>query len=156
MTNPYTLANFALRTTDPVLYQRMSANGFFTATTVQRHRLLRPFSQISNLSLSNLPLGEVKVHSLQFNLNRRFADGFTADAASSFNSSRASRTVHEFDREPTLWRNDNNSRPFRVLGGAGGRAAVRAGPPNLNSGGTWAVLREAGRPGGRSSISLVR
>ena len=32
VTNPYTLANFAaLRTTDPVLYQRMSANGFFTA-----------------------------------------------------------------------------------------------------------------------------
>ena len=82
VTNPYTLANFAaLRTTDPVLYQRMSANGFFTATTVQRNRLLRPFSHINNLTFSNLPLGEVKVHSLQINVNRRFSGGFTANAA---------------------------------------------------------------------------
>ena len=37
VTNPYALSNFAaLRTTNPVLYQRMAANGFFTATTVQR------------------------------------------------------------------------------------------------------------------------
>ena len=57
VTNPYTLANFAaLRTTNPVLYQRMAANGFFTATTVQRNRLLRPFSHINNLTYDNLPL----------------------------------------------------------------------------------------------------
>ena len=84
VTSPYTLANFAtLRTTDPVLHQRMAANGFFTATTMQRQRLLRPFSHINNLTLSNLPLGETKVHSLQVNVNRRFADGFTANAAMS-------------------------------------------------------------------------
>ena len=90
VTNPFLLSNFAaLRTTNPVLYQRMSANGFFTATTVQRNRLLRPFAHLNNLSFSNLPLGEVKVHSLQMNVNRRFADGFTANAAVSFSSSRA-------------------------------------------------------------------
>ena len=92
VTNPYTLSNFAsLRTTDPVLYQRMSANGFFTATTVQRNRLLRPFSQINNLTYDNLPLGEVKVHSLQINVNRRFSDGFTANAAC--RSTAAARTA---------------------------------------------------------------
>ena len=96
----------------------MSTNGFFTATTTQRNRLLRPFSQINNLSFSNLPLGEVKVHSLQVNVNRRFSDGFTANAAMSFNSSRSNRTVEEYDREPTLWWDDNNSRPFRLSGGA--------------------------------------
>jgi hypothetical protein len=149
VTSPYTLANFAaLRTSDPVLYQRMSANGFFTATTLQRHRLLRPFSQISNLTFSNLPLGEVKVHSLQFNLNRRFADGFTANAAMSFNSSRASRTVHEFDREPTLWWNDNNSRPFRVSGGAVYELPFGSGRPMLNSGGVWAALAGGWQTGG--------
>ena len=94
VTNPYTLANFAaLRTTNPVLYQRMSANAFFTSATVQRNRLLRPFSQINNLTYSNLPLGEVKVHSLQFNVNRRFSGGFTANAAMSFNSSRSNFRV---------------------------------------------------------------
>ena len=104
VTNPYALTNFTpLRTTDPVLYQRMAANGFFTASTVQRNRLLRPFSQVNNLTFSNLPLGETKVHSLQVNVNRRFSQGFTANAAMSFNSSTSNRTVEEYDRVPTLW-----------------------------------------------------
>ena len=149
VTNPYTIANFtALRTSDPVLYQRMAANGFFTATTVQRHRLLRPFSQINNLTFSNLPLGEVKVHSLQINVNRRFADGFTANGAMSFTSSRANRTVEEFDREPTLWLSDNNSRPFRVSGGAVYELPFGPGRPRLNNGGVWAALAGGWQLGG--------
>ena len=44
---------------------------------------------------ASLPLGEVKVHSLQLNVNRRFSGGFTANAAMSFNSSQANRTVEE-------------------------------------------------------------
>ena len=149
VTNPYTLANFAsLRTTNPVLYQRMSTNGFFTAATVQRHRLLRPFSQISNLAYSNLPLGEVKVHSLQININRRFANGFTANAAMSFNSSRANRTVEEYDREPTLWLERQQQPAVPRLGRRGLRAAVRAGKPMLNGGGVWAALAGGWQAGG--------
>ena len=141
VTNPYTLANFAaLRTTNPVLYQRMSNNAFFTATTTQRNRLLRPFSQINNLGFSNLPLGKVKVHSFQVNANRRFSDGFTANAAVSFNSSRANRTVEEYDREPTLWWDDNNSRPFRVSGGAVYELPFGAGKPMLKDGGVLAAV----------------
>jgi hypothetical protein len=148
-TNPYTLANFnALRTTNPVLFQRMSANAFFTATTVQRHRLLRPFSQINNLTYSNLPLGEVKVHSLQLNVNRRFSDGFTANAAVSFNSSRSNRTVEEYDREPTLWLNDNSSRPFRVSGGAVYELPFGQGKPLLSEGGFLAALAGGWQTGG--------
>ena len=149
VTSPYALANFAsLRTTDPVLYQRMAANGFFTATTVQRHRLLRPFSHINNLTMGNLPLGEVKVHSLQFNVNRRFADGFTANAAMSFNSSRATRTVQEYDRAPTLWWNDNNSRPFRVSGGAVYELPFGPGKPMLKDGGVLAAIAGGWQAGG--------
>ena len=149
VTSPYAISNFAaLRTTDPVLYQRMSANGFFTATTVQRNRLLRPNSHINNLTYSNLPLGEVKVHSLQVNVNRRFSDGFTANAAASFNSSRASRTVEEYDREPTLWWDDNNSRPFRVSGGAVYELPFGSGRPMLNNGGVWAALAGGWQLGG--------
>jgi hypothetical protein len=149
VTNPYALANFnALRTTNPVLFQRMSNNGFFTAATVQRNRLLRPFSQINNLVFSNLPLGEVKVHSLQVNVNRRFADGFTANAAMSFNSSRSNRTVQEFDRVPTLWLNDNNSRPFRVSGGAVYELPFGAGKPMLKDGGVLAALAGGWQTGG--------
>ena len=40
--NPFNIANFEfLRTTDPVLYNDMATNGFFTATTIRRHQLLR-------------------------------------------------------------------------------------------------------------------
>jgi hypothetical protein len=149
VTSPYTIANFtALRTTDPVLFQRMSANGFFTATTTQRHRLLRPFSQINGLTFSNLPLGEVKVHSLQANVNRRFAGGLVANAAMSFNSTRSNRTVEEYDREPTLWLADNNSRPFRVSGGAVYELPFGAGKPMLSDGGTAAALAGGWQLGG--------
>jgi len=149
VTNPYALANFAaLRTTNPVLYQRMSNNAFFTATTTQRNRLLRPFSQVNNLTFSNLPLGEVKVHSLQVNANRRFSGGFTANVAMSFNSSRANRTVEEYDREPTLWWNDNNSRPFRLSGGAVYELPFGAGKPMLKDGGVLAAIAGGWQTGG--------
>jgi Carboxypeptidase regulatory-like domain len=149
VTNPYTIANFtALRTSNPVLYQRMAANGFFTATTVQRNRLLRQFSHINNLTFANLPLGEVKVHSLQLNVNRRFSGGFTANAAMSFNSSQANRTVEEYDREPTLWLSDNNTRPFRLSGGAVYELPFGPGKPMANNGGLWSALAGGWQTGG--------
>jgi hypothetical protein len=59
--NPYYIGNFeALKTTDPVLYQRMASNGLFTARTVTRDRLLRSFSHVNTLWYGNLPLGESK------------------------------------------------------------------------------------------------
>jgi hypothetical protein len=120
--NPYRITNFeALRTTNPVLYQRMASNGFFTSPTVQANRLLRPFSQYNTgdgLRYDNLPLGENKGRSVQIMVNRRYANGFTANMALSFTRTRSNRTVNEFDREPTLWLDDNSSRPYRLSGGA--------------------------------------
>ena len=45
--NPFLLSRFSsLQTTNPALYARMAGNAFFTATTVQLHRLLRgPYPQ---------------------------------------------------------------------------------------------------------------
>ena len=44
--NPYNIANFAsLADEQSDALQRIATNGFFTATTVPRNRLLRPFSQ---------------------------------------------------------------------------------------------------------------
>jgi hypothetical protein len=119
VTSPYALSNFAaLQTTHPVLYRRMAANAFFRATTVQRNRLLRPFSHINNLTYSNLPLGEAKARTFLINVNRRFANGFTANGALSFSRTQSTRTVEEFDREPTLWLDDNSSRPYRISAAA--------------------------------------
>jgi hypothetical protein len=149
VTNPYTIANFAaLRTSDPALYQRMSTNSFFTAGTVARNRLLRQFSQINNLSYSNLPLGEVKVHALQINVNRRFSAGLTANVALSFNSTRSNRTVEEFDRAPTLWLNDNSGRPYRLSGGAVYEMPFGSGKPMLNDGGVLAAVVGGWQMGG--------
>jgi hypothetical protein len=140
VTNPYAIANFAaLRTSDPVLYQRMATNGFFTATTTQRNRLLRPFSHINNLSYADLPLGKAKVHALQINASRRFATGFTANGALSFTSSRRNRTVEEYDREPTLWWNDNNSRPYRITAAAVYELPFGRGKTWLDNGGILAA-----------------
>ena len=141
VTNPYAIANFAaLQPTDPVLHQRMSTNAFFTQANVQRHRLLRQFSHINNLSYSNLPLGKAKVHALQINVNRRFSGGLTANAAMSFNSTSSNRTVEEYDRAPTLWLNDNSGRPFRLSGGAVYELPFGAGKPMLKNGGVLAAL----------------
>ena len=147
--SPYALANFAsLQATHPALYQRMAANAFFRSATTQRHRLLRPFSQIDELNFDNLPLGEAKGRSLTINVNRRFADGFTANMAVAFTSTRRNRTVHEFDREPTLWLDDNNSRPFRISGGAVYELPIGAGKALLNNGGLWAAMAGGWQMGG--------
>jgi hypothetical protein len=142
--NPYRLTNFeALRTSDPVLYQRMSTNSFFTSATAPANRLLRPFSHFNTgdgLVYQNLPLGENKGRSVQILLNRRYANGFTANMAVSFTRTRSNRTVNEFDREPTLWLDDNNSRPYRLSGGAVYELPFGANRRWLSDGGILAAL----------------
>ena len=148
--NPYAIANFAsLQATNPVLYQRMASLAFFTSSTAQVNRLLRPFSQLNvgvpnnntnALIYDNLPLGKVKVHQLQINVNRRFANGFTANTALSFASTRANRTVEEYDREPTLWQNTNDGRPYRLSGGVVYELPFGDNKPMLNNGGVAAAL----------------
>jgi hypothetical protein len=119
VTNPYFIGNFeSLRTTDPVLYQRLASLATFSSRTIARNRLLRPFGHMTGvlggLIYSNLPLVEVKSHTLEVLLNRRFANGLSGFASFSANSVRTNRTVEEFDREPTLWQGSNGGRPWRV------------------------------------------
>ena len=121
--NPFNIANFAsLQTSDPVLYARLAANAFFTSTTIPRHRLLRAFPHMSNsnngLRIEDQPLGVIKSHSLELVVTRRYSGGLTANAAFTANRVTENRTVHEYDREPTLWQTNNNGRPWRVTGTA--------------------------------------
>ena len=96
------------------------------------------------------------MHSLQINVNRRFADGFTANAAMSFNSSRTNRVVEEYDRAPTLWWDDNNSRPFRVSGGAVYELPFGPERKMLNDGGSGRRWPAAGSLAARSNTSPDR
>src|SRR6185436_552257 len=98
VTNPYFINNFtALRTTDPVLYQRLASNPTFSSATIQRQRLLRPFGVLTGgqagLTYANLPLGESKAHSLEVQLNRRLRAGLTGFLSFNVNSVRTVRTV---------------------------------------------------------------
>ena len=142
--NPYNIANFAaLQASDPALYQRMATNAFFTSTTAPANRLLRPFSQYNTgdgLVYQNLPLGENKGRSIQILVNRRYANGFTANMAVSFTRTRSNRTVEEYDREPTLWLDDNSSRPYRISGGAVYELPFGASRRWLSDGGVFAAL----------------
>ena len=144
VTNPYRITNFEmLRTTNPVLYQRMATNAFFTSPTVQANRLLRPFSHFNTgdgLVYQNLPLGENKGRSVQILVNRRYANGFTANMALSFTRTRSNRTINEFDREPTLWLDDNSSRPYRLSGGAVYELPFGANRRWMSDGGVLAAL----------------
>src|SRR5687767_6969918 len=121
--NPFNIANYAsLQASNPDLYARLAANGFFTSATIPRHRLLRPFPHMSNsnngLRIEDQPLGVIKSHSLELVVTRRYSGGLTANAAFTANRVTENRTVHEYDREPTLWQTNNNGRPWRVTGTA--------------------------------------
>jgi hypothetical protein len=115
--NPYFINNFAsLRTTNPVLYQRLASNPTFSSATIQRNRLLRLYGNMTNLTYSNLPLGESKAHSLEVQVNQRFGKGFSGFLSFNANSVRINRTVEEYEREPTLWQGSNDARPWRLAG----------------------------------------
>ena len=73
-------------------------------------------------------------------LNRRYANGFTANMALSFTKTRSNRTVNEFDREPTLWLDDNSSRPYRLSGGAVYELPFGANRRWMSDGGVFAAL----------------
>jgi hypothetical protein len=139
--NPYFINNFAaLRTSDPALYQRLASNPTFSAATIQRNRLLRPFGQMTNLGYSNLALGAAKSHSLEVQVNRRFSSGLSGFLSFTANSVRYNRTVEEYDREPTLWQGSNDARPWRLAGVASYELPFGRGRQFLKDGGVAAAL----------------
>jgi hypothetical protein len=139
--NPFNIANFAsLQTTNPVLYQRLASNATFSAATIQRSRLLRPFGVLTNLTSANLPLGASKSHSLELQVNHRYSHGFSGFLSFNVNSVRFNRTVEEFDREPTLWQGSNDARPWRLAGVGTYELPFGRGRKFLNNGGIAAAL----------------
>ncbi len=139
--NPYFINNFAsLRTTNPVLYQRLASNPTFSSATIQRQRLLRPFGMLTNLTYANLPLGESKAHSLEVQVNRRLRNGLTGFLSFNANSVRHNRTVEEYEREPTLWQGSNDARPWRFAGAGSYELPFGRGKRLLRDGGVAAAL----------------
>ena len=151
VTNPFHIDNFAsLRTSDPVLYQRLANNAFFQARTTQRQNLIRAFPQLggNNLQFQNLPLGIVKAHSLEVTVNRRYSNGLSANMAFSLNDVTENRVVEAYDREPTVWQPSQDARPFRIAGGAVYEFPFGRNKAFLNQGGVLANIVGGWQMGG--------
>lgn len=115
VTNPFHISNFeSIRTSNPTLYQHMSTLAMFTAPTIAKNRLLRPFPQMNNLQDSASDIGSARTHALELNFQRRFAQGFTL-SASYTRMLQENRTFmdNEFDQEPTIWYPSDTARPHR-------------------------------------------
>jgi hypothetical protein len=143
--NPFFIGNFSsLRTSDPVLYQRLASNATFSSATIARNRLLRPFGFMTGgqggLIYSNLALGVSKSHSLEVQVNRRFSSGLSGFLSFTANRVRTNRTVEEYEREPSIWQGSNNARPWRLAGVASYELPFGRGRHFLKDGGVAAAF----------------
>jgi hypothetical protein len=103
VTNPFNIANFAgMRTSDPLVYQQMSTLGFFTSSTIVKNQLLRPYPQMTGLSLTNASVGKVWAPSLELSLRRRVSRGVSLNVNyTRMKPETAYLFLNEFDAEPT-------------------------------------------------------
>ena len=142
--NPFLLSNFeSLRTSSPVLYQHLSTLGRFTSPTIPKHQLLRDFPQMNGLFNATVPTGKASTHSLEVNLQRRFAQGFNLNA--SYARTRQTRfdiLENEFNQVPSEWWPSDTARPHRFtvtgmyeLPFGKGRAFLQSGISNMLLGG---------------------
>lgn len=118
VTNPFYIGNFeSLRTSNPVVYQDMASNGFFTSRTIARNRLLRPFPLVNNNLLARrAPVGAAKSHMFEVSANKRFSKGIQFYAGyTNLWIREKDWFANEFDPEPT-WRLTNDGRPHRIVG----------------------------------------
>jgi len=115
ITNPFLLSNFAgLQTSNPLLYQYMSTNSFFTSTTIHQSVLWAPFAQMNGLT-ATVPRGKAKTEELDISINRRFAKGFNVNAAyTRLGLWAADYFPNQFDTSPAF-EPSNNGRPHRFM-----------------------------------------
>jgi hypothetical protein len=144
--NPFLVSNFAaLQSSSPVLYQALASRGYFTSPTIPKNMLLRPFSQMNNLTAGASTDGQVKTHALEATFQRRFSRGFTihANYTALYERDRL-YYYNEFDALPS-WRQSNAGVPQRFaatgifeLPFGRGRAFARTGLLSALFGG-WQV-----------------
>lgn len=114
VTNPFYIGNFAgLKTSDPLVYQSMSGNSFFTSKTIAQNRLLRTYPQMNGLNES-MSIGEAKTHALITSISHRFSRGWMMQASyTGMYGKYRDYYYNEYDATPS-WRSTNNTRPHRV------------------------------------------
>lgn len=117
--NPFNIRNFEdLRTSDPVLYNDMANNGFFTATTIRRHQLLRAYPHMASgdgLRNTRVPLGRSRYNHIEISLQQRMSKGieYTVAYTRAWDE-RRDLFENEFDAMP-VWRVSNSSLPHHLM-----------------------------------------
>jgi hypothetical protein len=141
--NPFNLSNLApLQSANPVVYNYLSTNGFFSGANIARHRLLR---QYPNLNGSNGlrpgidfkdAMGRNKYYDIQVTFERRFSKGFQSTVMYTYSHGlEQDYYYNEFDPAPSVYRPQDALRPHRLVWTAvweapfgKGRRYVTSGP----------------------------
>ncbi|MDQ3651021.1 MAG: carboxypeptidase-like regulatory domain-containing protein [Acidobacteriota bacterium] len=116
--NPFGIANFAsLQTQNPLVYQDISTNGFFTNGTITRAQLLRQFPHMSSgngLRITRVPEVALKYHHFEGSLTQRLSRGVSFMASYQWASSQVRDFLqNEFDPE-RVYRQNTNYRPHSL------------------------------------------
>jgi hypothetical protein len=136
--NPFHISNFeVLRTTDPVLYNDMANNGFFTSTTIRRHQLLREYPHMTSgngLRNTRVPDGRSRYHHVELSLQQRMSKGieYTVAYTRAWDE-RQDFYPSEFDRTP-IWRSSGSSLPHHLMVTTIAELPFGEGKPWLSSG----------------------
>ena len=117
--NPFLLRNFAsLQQSNPLVYQDMSTQGFFTSTTIRKSQLLRAFPQMNGVTKNTTPSSYTRTHEIQLSVTKRFSHGFNFNFGyTGLMIREADFYANEFDALPTE-RTSNDGRPHRLVGSA--------------------------------------
>jgi len=120
--NPFNISNLQpLQNSDPLLYNYLRTQSFFTSATIRKHQLLRAFPQMNGL-IGLRPAvsfgdsyGGNRYHDLEVQFERRFSRGLqTAVIYTRATGELSDRYLNEVDAQPH-WHMNNNVRPHRLV-----------------------------------------
>jgi hypothetical protein len=147
VTNPFHISNFeSLRQTNPLAYDDLQTQGFFTSRIIARHRLLRPYPNLgTDVIFASGPFGEARTDALEVSFERRMYKGWNFNLGyTATNGREADIYLNQFDERPS-WRPSNDTRPHRFIATSiyelpfgKGRAFFQRGLPNHLLGG-WQI-----------------
>lgn len=114
--NPFHISNFAfLQSQNPVLYQHLTTLGQFTAPTIAKNRLLRPFPHMNGLFDNAADTARARTNAFEFNFTKRFSKGFNVNASyTRMFQSNAAILENEFEQTPRIWWPSDTARPHRL------------------------------------------
>ncbi len=120
--NPFQIANLsALQSSDPVLYNYLRTQGFFTGSTIRKNQLLRAFPQMNGLNGLRPgvdftdSMGGSRYHDFELLFEKRYSRGFHTAILYTYSYAESQDFYYnEFDQVPS-YRPNNLNRPHRFV-----------------------------------------